>query len=131
MSSIVAPGKDFTLTFHHWRDLLFSRYNRITGNERGVFIPFVMDLIFKLMFMVPLSYGTIWYLWSLNTVWYCWQSSFSWWSNLALLISSCSDCWAQVINCFFPLIIDVVTNSITILEMLNILFCGSVRSCCC
>ena len=33
MSSIVAPGKDFTFTFLHWHDILFSQY-QIQWNHR-------------------------------------------------------------------------------------------------
>ena len=46
----------------------------------------------KLMLLVPLSDCISCCLVALNTVWYCWRPSFSWWSNLALLVSSCSCC---------------------------------------
>ena len=97
MSSIVAPGKDSTLTFLHWSDILFSSIPDIMESPT-MGVVFLLHLwwvsFFKLMFLVPLSDCTSCCLVALNTVWYCWRISFSWWSNLALLIFSCSCCCA-------------------------------------
>ena len=98
MSSIVAPRKDSTLTFLQWWDILFSSIpdTMITDNQCGVFTSFVMVVISQTdNVFVPLSDCTSCFLVALNTVWYCWRISFSWWSNLALLISFCSCCCAS------------------------------------
>ena len=46
MSSIVAPGKDFTLTFLHWRDILFSSMQD-TMESPTMSVVFVMGLVFE------------------------------------------------------------------------------------
>ena len=46
MSLIVAPGKDFTLTFLHWRDILFSSMQD-TMESPTMSVVFVMGLVFE------------------------------------------------------------------------------------
>ena len=61
------------------------------------------------------------YLWwhhcclvALNTVWYCSRISFSWWSNLASVISSCSCCCASGDKLLF--LHWLLTSSLTVLQ---------------
>ena len=95
MSSIVAPGKDFTFTFLHWRNILFSSISNAMESPT-VSVMFLLHLWWvsfsKLIFLVPLSDCASCCLVALNTVWYCWRVFSSWWSDLTLLISSCSCC---------------------------------------
>ena len=106
MSSIVAPGKDFTLTFLHWRDILFSSIPD-TMESPTMSVVFLFHLWWisfsKMTFLVPLSDFTSCCLVALNVEWYCWRISFSWWSNLALLICPCSCCCVSGYKLLFSL----------------------------
>ena len=113
MSPIVAPGKDFTITFLNWHSILFSSIPD-TMESPTLSLVFLLHL-WWILFLVPLSDCSSCCLVALNTVWYCWWISFSWWSNLASLICSCCYCWsAQVINCFF--LNWLLTSSLAVLQ---------------
>ena len=118
MSSIVAPGKDFTLTFLHWRDILFSSIPD-TMESPTMSVVFLLHLwwisFFKLIFLVPLSDFTSCCLVALNAEWYCWRISFSWWSNLALLICPCSCCCVSGDELLFSLHL-LLMLSLTVLQ---------------
>ena len=117
MSSIVAPGKYFILTFLHWRDILFSSIpdTMEPTTMRVVFLLHLWCVSFsKLMFLLPLSDCTNCCLVALNTVWYCSRISFSWWSNLASVISSCSCCCASGDKLLF--LHWLLTSSLTVLQ---------------
>ena len=134
MPSIVAPGQDLTLTFHNRRNILFFSIPD-TMESPAMSVVFLLHLwwlsFFKLIFLVLLSDCNSCYLVALNTVWYCWRISSSWQPKMGFLISSCSFCFTSSDKlAFVALIFDVVANSIAILKILNILFCGSVSGCC-
>ena len=118
MFSVVATGKDFTLTFLHWRDILFpSIQDTIKSPTMSVW--FLLRLWWisfsKLTFLKPLNNFTSCCLVVLKAVWYCWRISFSWWSNLALLICPCSCCWVSSDQLLFSLY-WLLTSSLTVLQ---------------
>ena len=85
MSWIVAPGKDFTLAFLQWRNILLSSIPdkmELLTKSMVVLLHLWWISFFKLMFLVPLSNFTSCCLVALYAEWYCWRISFSWWSNL-------------------------------------------------
>ena len=118
MSSIIAPGKDFTLTFLQWPDILFSSMPDAMEST-SMSVVFLLHLwwisLSKLMFLAPLSDFISCCLVALNAVWYCWRISFSWWSNLALLICSCSCCCVSGDKLLFSLH-WLLTSSLTVIQ---------------
>ena len=108
MSSVVAPGKDFTLT--SMPDTMESPTMNVVVLLHLWWISFS-----KLMFLVPLTNFISCCLVALNTVWYCWRISFSWLSSLALLISSWSCCCFSGDNLHFVLH-WFLTSSLTVLQ---------------
>ena len=115
MSSVIAPGKDFTLAFLHWPDILFSSITD-TMEPPAMSVVFLLHLWWvwfsKLMFLGPLSDCTRCCLEALNTVWYCWRISYSQWSKLAFLICSCPCCCSS--NDKLLLLHWLLTSSLTV-----------------
>ena len=115
MSSVIAPGKDFTLTFLHWRDIPFSSIPGLMESP-AMSVVFLLHLWWlwfsKLMFLGPLSDCTRCCLVALNTVRYCWRISYSRRSKLAFLICSCACCCSS--NYKLLLLHWLLTSSLTV-----------------